>query len=304
MKNMKTLAALTMLVCLAIATGPTFASIASTGGAVIEVSPQESVKAGETESDTQIIVFAEQQYTELSSDLAVDIVDAGTYTGPAATLTPGTISAGTFVNSYLLHFDPVTGKTSLSGSVTFEEPILGLIVLNEEPYYTLNNSDDLGASGTTYPTRFERRMELIAPNPTNPQDQVIFSADRKTITVTVLTSARWQDQVRIITSPVQAVEEILLEMREKIQLILPENLHNENAATPLTKKIEATLTKIAEGSYQEALDKLQNDILKKTDGCDKIGEPDNNDWILTCEDQAEVYPLVMRAIELLQRLVG
>ena len=303
MKNMKTLAALTMLVCLAITTGPTFAGIASTGGAVTEVSPPPSVKTGATQSDTQIIVFAERQNTELSSDLAVDIVDAGTYTGPDATLISGKISAGTFVNSYLLHFDPVTGNTSLSGSVTFEEPILGLIVLKP----ALVSSDDcLGASGTFYPDNFERRMELKAPNPTDPQDQVIFSADRKTVTVTVLTSVKWQDQVRIITAtpPEQAAAKILVEMEQTIQSIPPENLHNENAATPLTKKIEATLTKIAEGSYQEALDKLQNDILKKTDGCDKIGEPDNNDWILTCEDQAEVYPLVMRAIELLQRLVG
>jgi len=113
-----------------------------------------------------------------------------------------------------------------------------------------------------------------------------FSADRKTVTVTVLTSKKWQDQVRIITSPVQAVEEILLEMRETIQLIPPENLHNDNAATPLTNKIEATLTKIAEGSYQDALDKLQNDILKKTDGCALTGAPDSTDWLLKCEDQA------------------
>jgi hypothetical protein len=44
-------------------------------------------------------------------------------------------------------------------------------------------------------------MELIVQNPTNPQDQVIFSADRRTVTVTVLTNQSCQDQVRIITAP-------------------------------------------------------------------------------------------------------
>ena len=58
-----------------------------------------------------------------------------------------------------------------------------------------------------------------------------------------------------------------------------------------------------EGLYEDALDKLENDILKKTDGCAETGAPDSTDWILTCEDQAKVYPLVMRAIEIVQRLV-
>jgi len=72
---------------------------------------------------------------------------------------------------------------------------------------------------------------------------------------------------------------------------------------PLSRKIQATLKMMYEGLYEDALDKLENDILKKTDGCVETGAPDATDWILTCEDQTEVYPLVTRAIELLQRLV-
>ncbi len=113
------------------------------------------------------------------------------------------------------------------------------------------------------------------------------------------------DTVTIIAiTPEQAAAEILVEMEEVIQLIPPEDLHNDNAVKPLTNKIEATLTNIANGSYQDAIIKLQDDILQKTDGCAEIGKPDNNDWLLTCEDQADVYPLVIRAIELLQRLVN
>ncbi len=32
--------------------------------------------------------------------------------------------------------------------------------------------------------------------------------------------------------------------------------------------------------YSEALNKLQNDILKKTNGSAETGEPDRNDWII------------------------
>ena len=215
---MKTLNILIMFLYLAVTTETSFASVVSTGGKMVEVSPPTSVKAGVTESDIQIIVFEEEQYYDLSLDLAVDIVSAGTYTGPDAILTPGIISAGTRINSYMIHFDPdQQDRVPFSGSVTFEEPILGLIVLNEESYETLNLSDYLGAFGTLYPTRFERRTELLAPNPTNPQDQVILSTDRKTVTVTLLTSEKWQDQVRIITGnqpPIAICKDVVVAIGE------------------------------------------------------------------------------------------
>ncbi len=47
----------------------------------------------------------------------------------------------------------------------------------------------------------------------------------------------------------------------------------------------------------EALDKLENNILRKTNGCAETGEPDKNDWIITCEEQGELYPLVIETIE-------
>ena len=101
----------------------------------------------------------------------------------------------------------------------------------------------------------------------------------------------------------EAPEEILEYAAETIATLDPECLHNKNASNALINKIEAVLSMIDEGLYQDALDKLRNDILQKTDGCANTGQPDKNDWILTCEDQEKVYPLVVRAIELLQRLL-
>jgi Leucine-rich repeat (LRR) protein len=101
----------------------------------------------------------------------------------------------------------------------------------------------------------------------------------------------------------QAVDEKLAETIEQIGELDPNNLNNPNSANALINKIEAVLAQLDEGLYQNLLDKLQNDILKKTNGCAETGQPDKNDWILTCEDQQKVYPLVLRAIELLERLV-
>jgi hypothetical protein len=32
-------------------------------------------------------------------------------------------------------------------------------------------------------------------------------------------------------------------------------------------------------------------------GCGNMGEPDKNDWIITCEEQSKVYPLIIETIE-------
>jgi hypothetical protein len=60
---------------------------------------------------------------------------------------------------------------------------------------------------------------------------------------------------------------------------------------------------IDQGFYEDALDKLQNDILQKTNGCAGNGAPDKNDWIRNCDDQAMVYPLIMETIALLENLI-
>ena len=92
------------------------------------------------ESNTDIFVFDEKQDLTLTSDVYVDITKAGTY-NDAGDLTPGTIPAGTLVNSYLIHVDPVGTASSLfkyDGSITFSNKILGVIVNNIDdvlPYH-------------------------------------------------------------------------------------------------------------------------------------------------------------------------
>ncbi len=79
---------------------------------------------------------------------------------------------------------------------------------------------------------------------------------------------------------------------------------NENLKNALTNKINAALDLIDQGLYQDALDKLRNDVLGKTDGCaaSSPGAPDKNDWLVTCDAQNQIYPIVMNAIYLLENL--
>src|SRR5262249_39778301 len=105
------------------------ADIVSVGGsAQIENMPPR-VAADAFESNTTIAVFYELQNVALSTPLDVNATQPKVYEEGSGN-TSGTIDAGTEVNSYLIHFDKVGGSGTflhLSGSVTVDEPILGLI---------------------------------------------------------------------------------------------------------------------------------------------------------------------------------
>jgi len=78
---------------------------------------------------------------------------------------------------------------------------------------------------------------------------------------------------------------------------------NKNMQMALTNKLNALGLMIDQGYYAEALEKLQNDILRKTDGCATKGKPDSNDWIKACSTQGQIYPDVVDIIGILQGMV-
>ncbi|MBA7666372.1 hypothetical protein ES703_74452 [subsurface metagenome] len=77
----------------------------------------------------------------------------------------------------------------------------------------------------------------------------------------------------------------------------PESLRNENLKNALINKINAVQQMIEEGNYTGALSKLEHDILAKMNGCGETGEPDKNDWVITCQEQEQIYSLIIETIE-------
>jgi uncharacterized membrane protein len=65
---------------------------------------------------------------------------------------------------------------------------------------------------------------------------------------------------------------------------------NKNMRNALINKLNALIKDVDAGNYAEALAKLQEDVMAKTDGCAAGGAPDNNDWIATCPYQSIIYP--------------
>ena len=75
----------------------------------------------------------------------------------------------------------------------------------------------------------------------------------------------------------------------------------EQRQKAFTEKLAQVQVLIEEGDYTLALDKLVNDIRAKMDGCSG-GNP-NNDWIVDCEAQARLLPLVDALIEYVKSLI-
>jgi len=86
-------------------------------------------------------------------------------------------------------------------------------------------------------------------------------------------------------------------------LLTLDSLKNENMKNALLNKIDEALEMMDEGLYKDALNKLQNDILPKTNGCADTGQPDKNDWIINCEQQSLIYPLIIETIEYVKTLM-
>jgi len=102
------------------------------GGAIPHILPNAF-------DDNHVRVFDEQQALSLSAPLILDTAD------PA--LASNVLGVGSVVSSHYLFFDPASTGIDAIGNVSFDEPILGVIRLNDQ-----HDASDpvLGATGITY----------------------------------------------------------------------------------------------------------------------------------------------------------
>ena len=190
-----------------------FATILSTTGDISLISPPSSVFEGALESSNKSWVFAERQNFYLTDDLFVDEL--------ASSKSFGSISAGSTINSFFFHSDPLGFSRSLSrfsGSIVFNTPIIG-VIWSGLPCDTcpsssmlLDASDFLGAPEVLYPTNVVGRgseTDVFYGN-NGTQDFISISPDYHSIHITVNSFARYPDQIRIITTPVPEPSTMLL----------------------------------------------------------------------------------------------
>lgn len=175
---------------IALLTAPVSGGVLSTSGDVVEHSVPASLELDAFEAEGEIRLLTESENLTLSEAVTANVTLPSTCDAPED-LTPGEIPAGTTITSYLLHFDPVSDDTTASGSVTFDERILGLIILSDDLFAT---DGLLGAPGTAYPTNQFRGLGF-GPNTTD--DTITLGDDRRTVTVDCEVSCVL-DQTRVV----------------------------------------------------------------------------------------------------------
>ncbi|MDX2131412.1 MAG: hypothetical protein SFY69_05105 [Planctomycetota bacterium] len=179
---------------LALASGVSSGAVTGVGGAATVIAPPASTVLGANQSNTQAWVFTEGTVV-LASALTLNATTPGMYTS-AGSLTPGSVAAGTTVQSHYLYTDPDgSAARTYEGFVEFDQPILGVIVLRSN----LNASDAaLGAPGTAYADNAARGLELGSN-----ADAFAITVSQFRVNFRFVTSTA-TDDIRIITAPAPA----------------------------------------------------------------------------------------------------
>ncbi len=76
---------------------------------------------------------------------------------------------------------------------------------------------------------------------------------------------------------------------------------NRNMKKTLINKLNVVIESIENKQFPDAVDKLEHDILEKMNGCTTLGNPDRDDWIIDCGAQNQVYPLLLKVVDLLRK---
>lgn len=184
---------------------PASSGITGSTGAFMYAPPWPR-RMGLIQSDKNIMVLQEGYAQNLDEPLTVNVIAPGTYQHESQ-LIDQEIPAGTRIKSFLIQFRPenddhAEGSSQRSrpnsdeiqrivGDITFERPILGVIVRGDD----LRSSDGrFSVRGGQVPQK-GRALELFG----TPRDDVLtFSEDRRTISLDLAAFGQFSDQVRVI----------------------------------------------------------------------------------------------------------
>ena len=147
------------------------------------------------QSDRDIFVATEGYALTLSDILQVNISEPGEFQH-VDELTPLELPAGARVRSYILHYLPETPTrlrraNRISGSITFDRPVLGLIVAHEQLLASSRRFTRRAAGEA----QIRRQLDLTGRLD---GDRIALSEDRRTVTVDLISPGRTSDLVRVI----------------------------------------------------------------------------------------------------------
>ena len=146
-------------------------------------------------SDDDIFIVPEGHVVTLSSSLRVNVSNPGLYSNEDD-LTVSELSEGQRIRSFTLFFHPEKSRprqqvNQVTGSITFDSPVSGMIVLREELQASARRFIRKGPRGI----REGQQLELTGDQRS---DVITLSEDRRTITLNLSTSGRSSELMRVI----------------------------------------------------------------------------------------------------------
>ncbi|MDQ3778504.1 MAG: hypothetical protein M3310_06545, partial [Actinomycetota bacterium] len=214
MKRAANAAALTAGLAVAVFAVGASADITATTGEVHEAPAPNSVVLGQHEHDDDTgnpsgaHAFNEEQDYVTKAPIALDVCTTATSAfvvcqnprggtiDDTGDLRPGTILPNTCIDSHMLHADPPgpgpTGGLIYAGTVSFDSPILGVILLS--PNLTASDADPGLAPTTTYGAEPNRGLELDAHS-----DEITLNLTANRVQFRFDTRTADLDQIRVIT---------------------------------------------------------------------------------------------------------
>jgi uncharacterized repeat protein (TIGR01451 family) len=183
------------------------------------------------------------------------------------------------------------------------------VVAGSQVTLDASQSSDPDGDTLTYKWAFTSKpcgstAALSNPTSANPA----FTADKPGIYVLTLVvndgfadSASDSVTVSVVSQQTYAIE-LTQQIIQSINAMDRHDFRNRLNKRVLTNKLNAVIEKIERERFRDAIRQLENDILRKTDGCAEIGHPDFSDWIIRCDAQSQIYQPILDVIDVLETL--
>jgi hypothetical protein len=102
-----------------------------------------------------------------------------------------------------------------------------------------------------------------------------------------------------VTSVIQAIRVL----QNTIAALPSASFRNRNMQNALLNKLNAVIGTVSSGDYGAAVSQLENDVLRKADGCTSTGSPNGTDWITDCTEQESVDAQILATVSELKGLL-
>lgn len=177
---------------------PINSGVLQTSGPMKFVSPGPTFVPGLYEDGENIVVFPERRGVLLEEPIPVDLTDPGEYIRRRKR-PQFSLPAGHRVQSYLLQLNPSRRiKSNVVGQITFEHPILGLVLTSNGLFKT---DATLGHPNGDYDAKWRGVESSREPGGGLDRDTVILTANRKTLILSLAKGSAF-DQIRVIVEDV------------------------------------------------------------------------------------------------------